>query len=81
MKGDGKGRHSDVAVAHLFVDSFNPFHIRNRILSVKPVLRIAAPHFVNERLKLITVSTQTRAYTKATSSESGSLTRYTKILT
>jgi hypothetical protein len=35
---------------HLFVDSFDPFHVCDRVLSVMPVLGVAAPQSLDECL-------------------------------
>ena len=46
----------DSIVTNLFVDSFDPLHVRDRVLRVTPVLRVTTPQFVDECLKLITIS-------------------------
>ena len=46
----------DNMVTNLFVDGLDPLHVRDRVLRVIPMLRVAAPQFVDERLKLITIS-------------------------
>jgi len=43
-------------MTNLFVDGFDPLHVRDRVLRVIPMLRVAAPQFVYERLQLITIS-------------------------
>lgn len=43
-------------MTNLFVDGLDPLHVGDRVLRVIPVLRIAAPQFVNERLQLIAIS-------------------------
>lgn len=43
-------------MTNLFVDGFDPLHVRDRVLRVIPVLSVTAPQLVDERLKLITIS-------------------------
>ena len=43
-------------MTNLFIDGFNPFHVRDRFLCLMPVFRLATPQFINECLQLITVS-------------------------
>ena len=47
----------DNMVTNLFVDGLDPLHVSDRVLRVIPMLRVAAPQFVDECLKLITIST------------------------
>ena len=37
-------------MTNLFIDGFNPLHVRDRILRIMPVFRVATPQFINERL-------------------------------
>ena len=41
------------------VDSFDPLHVGDRVLSIIPMFGCAAAHFINERLQLISVSAYT----------------------
>ena len=51
-------------MTNLFVYGFNPLHIRDRVLRLIPVFRVAAPQFINERLQLITISVHIAANIK-----------------
>jgi hypothetical protein len=59
-------------VTNLLVDSFDPFHVGDRVTGVNPVFRIAAAQFVDECLQLIAISSDANPiYTTPTSSECG----------